>query len=109
MKRFYLTLVIFALVLFGCKVAYSQTGEPPGLDLPIDDETVTATATATAEESVEVEASATVSAEESVATQEAIDDAETGAEIILLVILSIIGGLGLLLIKKYFDSKKFSI
>jgi len=100
---------MFAIAVFGCGVAYAQTGEPPGLDLPIDDETVTATVTSTAEESLEAEASETVSAEESATTQEAVDDAETGAQLIVLIIISIIGGLGLLLIKKYFDSKRFSI
>lgn len=103
MKRFIFAATIFAFVLCGYGVARSQTGEPPGLDLPIDEES----ATATVEESVE--ASVIASAEESVTAQEAIDDADTGTEIVILAILSLVGGFGLFLIKKYFDSKKFSI
>jgi len=107
MKRFVFILTIFTLVLVGTARVYSQTGEPPGLDLPIDEESVTASATATVEGSFE--ASVIASAEESVTSQEAIDDADTGTEIVILAILSLVGGFGLFLIKKYFDSKKFSI
>lgn len=107
MKRFVFILAIFTLVSVGTARVYSQTGEPPGLDLPIDEESVTDSTTATAEESVET--SATETSTETASSQEAIDDAETGTEIIILVILSLIGGLGLFSIKKYFDSKKFSI
>jgi hypothetical protein len=109
MKRFVFILTIFTLAMVGTARVYSQTGEPPGLDLPIDGSATADSATATAETSVEASPSLVVSETESVTTQEAIDDAETGTEIIILAILSLVGGLGLFSIKKYFDSKKFSI
>lgn len=41
--------------------------------------------------------------------QQVIDDAQTGPTTVLLIILSLIGGIGFILVKKYFDEKRYSL
>ena len=91
--------------ILGASVARAQTTEPPlGLPLYTPSESPTPTP---------VTADAYVTYREAtptpVPTQEYIDDAETGSELFVLAALSLVAGVGLYFIKKYFDIKKYSI
>lgn len=104
MKKYLIIfLLIFAYLSLG-QVAKAQITQPP---LPISSEP-TATPTATATPFVSTTES-TATATPTTTTQEYVDDAETGSEIIVLMILSVVGGMGLFFIKKHFDLKKYSL
>ena len=112
MRNFLLTLIFFASLLFVVTSVSAQAGEP-GVGLPLLDEetTVTSTRTSTTSGAVTTYSTVTPVSYATVATssQEAVDDAETGSELIVLSILSLTGGVGLYLIKKFFDFKRYSI
>ena len=101
---------VMGFCLIGTAVAYSQS-EPPLPGLPVDEETATATTTVSAsvEETVSLGYSALVASTATSASQTAVDDAETGPELIALAVFSLIGGFGLFCIKKYFDLKRYEI
>ncbi len=107
MRKIYLTAVLLVLFGFGVSRALAQSTEP-GIGLPLLDDTVTATVSASYGSTVA--AFTTVTAVRTVSSsQQAVDDADTGSEMIVLVILSITGGVGIFLIKKYFDFKRYSL
>lgn len=94
--------VLVSVSLF--KISLAQDTEPPlGLPTIDEEETVTPTATYT------YTSTATQTVTPTASTQEVIDDAEVGSEIVLLVILSVVGGLGIFLIKKYFDTRSYNL
>jgi len=112
MNKWCLTLLLLTAVFFSVGRVTAQTTEP-GTNLPLlPDDTTSATTTYTQVPSYSTyQTQTTYSATTSQVstTQSAVDDAETGSELIFLVILSITGGIGLFLIKKYFDFKRYSI
>lgn len=105
MKKITIYLAVVLFVGFGVLFAHAQNTQPPGFDFPTLDETATATieATATATTVFVTVTPTTVSA------QTATDDAETGPEVYILIGLSLLGGLGIFSIKKYFDLKKYTL
>lgn len=106
MKKYLIIFATLGFCLLGAPFAKSQTSEPPSPDLPIgNEESATATATGT----IAPEGSATIAAEATTTVQEFVDDAETGSEIIILAILSLVAGVGLFFIKKYFDLKRYTL
>jgi len=106
MKKISIILGLAVMLGLGATVAHSQTGgEPPGL--PTYDSSPTATVTVTDTATEPPTATPTPSATASVQSFE--DDVETGSEIVVLLILSLVGGTGIFLIKKYFDTKKYSM
>lgn len=117
MKKIYLTIgLLVVLFVFVTKVM-AQTTEP-GANLPLlpGDETSTEPTYAYSSTPYSALTTATtsydtiyVSVTATSLTQSAIDDAETGTEVIFLAILSITGGIGIFLIKKYFDFKRYRI
>ena len=106
MKKYLVIFATLGFCLLGAGYAKSQTSEPPSPDLPIGDEQ---SATATATGTIAPEESATVTAQPTTTVQEFVDDAETGSEIIVLAILSLVAGVGLFFIKKYFDLKRYTL
>lgn len=88
--------------------AFAQGVLPP---MPTDYRTATATATAdqTATATPAVYRASTYTGTVTPIAKEVIDDAETGPVTALLIILSLIGGIGFILIKKYFDEKRYSL
>lgn len=101
------TAVLFA-VIFCTKIAFAQEVLPPlptdyATSTPTEEETATATTTPVTYRATSYTASVTPT------VQEVIDDAETGPVTILLIILSMIGGIGFILVKKYFDEKRYSL
>ncbi len=110
MKKILVVFAVMGFCLIGTAVAYSQS-EPPLPGLPVDEETATATTTVSAsvEETVSLDYSALVASTATSASQTAVDDAETGPELIALAVFSLIGGFGLFCIKKYFDLKRYEI
>jgi len=107
MRKIYLTAVLLVLFVFGVSRALAQSTEP-GIGLPLLDDTVTATVSATYGSTVAAFTTVTTTRTIS-SSQQAIDDADTGSELIVLLILSITGGIGIFLIKKYFDFKRYSL
>jgi hypothetical protein len=104
-------ILVFALAILTCaflfKVSLAQDTEPPlGLPSAIIEDTESPTAIVTYTSPT---ATRTATITRTATTQEAVDDAEVGSEIVLLVTLSIIGGLGIFLIKKYFDLNRFRL
>jgi len=112
MKKVLLTLGLLVVVLLSAAKVLAQTTEP-GANLPLlpDDSTSqTAVASATAYAAYTTATTSPVyTTSATSATQTAVDDAETGSEVIFLSILSITGGIGIFLIKKYFDFKRYSL
>ncbi len=105
MKKITIYLAVVLFVGLGVLFAHAQSAQPPGFDFPTLDETGTATVEATATAStVFVTVTPT-----KVSAQTVTDDAETGPEVYILIGLSLLGGLGIFSIKKYFDSKKYSL
>jgi len=102
-----LTLFVFVALLFvGTSVLAESDTEPP-LGLPLLNTTPTSTATSNY---VSTYTTATPGYSLTVVTsQEAIDEAETGPNLVVLSILSLIAGIGFFLIKKYFDEKRYSL
>jgi len=96
--------VLFAAVL-SFSVSHAQT-EPP-INLPIFSATPTATATISAD--VITYYTVTPTPVATIASKEFVDDAETGSEIYFLAFFSLVAGIGLFFIKKYFDIKRYSI
>lgn len=109
MQKIFISLVaigvLFALLVFA-KPVLAQGVLPP---LPTDygDATATPTVDETATATPVVYRAATYTATATSVAQQVIDDAETGPVTVLLVILSLIGGIGFILIKRYFDEKKY--
>lgn len=98
------SLVVTLLFSFQA-LAQTDAGEPP-VPFPSETSTITTTDDLVVTEETTVE---TVALTVTPTTQEFVDDAETGSGLLILAGLSIIAGLGLFSIKKYFDSKKFSL
>lgn len=114
MKKSYLFLALLGLIfLFAVKV--QAQGTEPGLGLPLlDDVTSTATTTSGTYTTTPITTYSTITPTTYTTTtsslsQQAVDDADTGSEVVVLVILSITGGVGIFLIKKYFDFKRYSL
>ena len=112
MKRFFLPIGLAAFILFAVGHVFAQSTDP-NLGLPLlDDSSSTPTASSTAVNNQTVTTYTTVVAGTTATTtanQSAVDDAETGSEVVVLVILSLTGGVGIFLIKKYFDFKRYSL
>lgn len=106
MKRIYVitTGALFAAaLLFG--ISHAQV-EPP-INLPIYSPTPTVTVSADVITYYTVTPTAIATA--TIAAKEYVDDAETGSEIYFLAFFSLVAGVGLFFIKKYFDIKRYSI
>jgi len=104
MRKPFITLGVLVALGFGTLFASAQSTQPPGLDFPTLDgvtDTVTTTPTSTAT-TMYVTTTPT-----RIASQTITDDAETGPELYILIGLSLLGGLGIFFIKKYFDLKKY--
>ena len=113
MKKILFTLGLLGIVLFGGIKVMAQTTEP-GANLPLlpdDSSSATATATYSAYSAYTTDGITTASDSATAVTssQSAVDDAETGSEVVFLSILSLTGGIGLFLIKKFFDFRRYSI
>lgn len=111
MRKILFTLVLLGFTLFSISKVLAQVTEP-GANLPLlpDEQSTASVDTSPSGSSFSTLATATPLASSSaVAAQSAVDDAETGSEIIFLAILSVTGGIGLFLIKKYFDLKRYSL
>jgi|GEM_PF-2170601 len=105
MKKITIFIGVVLLLGLGVLFAHAQSTQPPGFDFPTLDSTATAMVEATATAStVFVTVTPT-----KVSAQTVTDDAETGPEIYILIGLSLLGGLGIFSIKKYFDLKKYSL
>lgn len=103
MRKIFLLIAVsfFAAVLyFG--VSHAQVTEPP-INLPIFSPTPTATVNSNAVTFLTVTPTPTAT------TSQFVDDAETGSEIYFLAFFSLVAGIGLFFIKKYFDIKRYSI
>jgi len=83
----------------------AQDTEPP-LELPIGDTSPTATVTATDTETIPSGVTAFETVTPTSEQVNAAEEAETGGELYLLSGISLLAGLGLYFIKKYFDLKK---
>ena len=94
--------VLVCMSVFG--VTYAQDTEPP-LGLPTIDDTTTATTTPVP---VTVMATSTTTTT-AVSTQEAIDDAEVGTEVVMLIVLSLGDSTGIFDVKKYFDVNRYNL
>lgn len=102
--KYFLTLVLFVVLTF-CLGAIAKADDTAALPLPIIDDSSTVTAGDTATVTTyTVTPTATL-----VTAQQAVDDAETGTEVVTLVSISVLGGIGIFLIKRYFDLKKLSL
>ncbi len=113
MKKFYLFLALLGFILFASARVNAQSTEP-GLGLPLLDDGTSATATAGSNYSTQTAVTTystvtAVAATMTATSQSAVDDAETGSEVIVLAILSITGGVGIFLIKKFFDFRRYSL
>ena len=102
------TFLLFAAVLFGAGSVLAQSDTEPPLGLPLLSSTATTTASTT-NGSVTTYATITPTYSVTVTSQDAVDEAETGPNLIILSILSLIAGIGFFLIKKYFDEKRYSL
>lgn len=118
MKKYLLIIGLTAFILLSWAKVLAQTTEP-GTNLPLlpgdtattDDTYATATTSAPTYSTLTTATAAVVTYTTSAVstTQTAVDDADTGSEFIFLAILSLTGGIGLFLIKKYFDFKRYSL
>ncbi|OQA52981.1 MAG: hypothetical protein BWY43_00269 [candidate division WS2 bacterium ADurb.Bin280] len=108
--------IVLLLTLF-CVTAFpmlstAQETEPP-YDLPLVDSTATVTPTATSTTRSYATSTPTVSyyttTTATVNEITAEDEAETGAEVYILAALSLVAGMGIFFIKKYYDIKRYSI
>lgn len=107
MRKIYIIITgaLFAVALF-FGVSRAQVVEPP-INLPIYSPSTTATVSPDAVTYYTVTPAPTVT--QTVTTQQYVDDAETGSEIYFLAFFSLVAGVGLFFIKKYFDIKRYSI
>jgi hypothetical protein len=105
MRKLYIALMgsVFAGALF-FGVSHAQVVEPP-INLPI----YSPSATPTVSPDVITYYTVTPIVTQTVAASEFVDDAETGSEIYFLAFFSLVAGVGLFFIKKYFDIKRYSI
>lgn len=104
------TFLLFAVALFVATTVLAQADTEPPLGLPLLSSTPTVSATATTAESVTTLITATPTYSLTVvSSQTAVDEAETGPNLIILSILSLIAGIGFFFIKKYFDLKRYSL
>lgn len=115
MKKYLIVLSMTAFAIFStAKLALATDTEPP-LGLPIidnEDTTVVSSPTTTTNNPTTVTTYSTVTPTTTlspVSAQEAIDDADTGSEVIILSLLSLVAGSGLFMIKKYLDQKRYSL
>jgi len=108
MKKFVLLTALVAIVLVSYSLVRAEDTFPP-LPIPVLDESVTPeeSVVATVEPSPVIAPSPVV--QRSVVVQDFTSEAETGSKLYVLLAVSALGGLGLFSIKKYFDSKKYSI
>ena len=100
-------LLFFAIVLLSATSVLAQSDTEAPLGLPLISSTPTPTSTGqgvTTYTTVTPSYSLTVAA-----SQTAVDEAQTGPNLIILSILSLIAGIGFFLIKKYFDRKRYSL
>lgn len=107
MKTFaYMRFAVLAVVFLGVGTALAESDTEPPLGLPL----ISTTATTSSATAVPVTTYQTiVPSATATANQQAVDDAETGSEIVILSVLSLVSGIGLFLIKKYFDIKRYSL
>jgi hypothetical protein len=99
-----LALVLFVALTFSIgAVALAQ--ETPPFPLPVD----SGTATETVADTTTVTSYYATPTRTIVSSQQAIDNADTGTEVVFLIGISVLGGIGIFLIKRYFDLKKFSL
>lgn len=106
MKKIFVLLLTVLVCGILYKITLAQDTEPP-LGLPeIGDETQTVTADSI---SVTPTVTYTYRATRTATTQEAIDDAEVGTEIVMLITFSLVGGMGIFVLKKYFDLKRYNL
>jgi len=105
MRKIYIIITgaLFAVALF-FGVSRAQVVEPP-INLPI----YSPSATATVSPDVITYSTVAPTVTQTVTTQQYVDDAETGSEIYFLAFFSLVAGVGLFFIKKYFDIKRYSI
>ena len=108
MKKITVLLGVVLLVGLGYLFAFAQSEEAPGFNFPSLD-TATETITATAQISATPTTQYITVTPTRIVTQTVTDDVETGPEIYILIGLSLVGGLGVFLIKKYFDLKKYEL
>lgn len=117
MKKILFSFGLLAFILLGSIRVMAQTTEP-GANLPLlpDSSTSTTattyTASATPYSSYSTQGTDVTygtTATPVTTTQTAVDDAQTGSEVVFLAVLSVTGGIGLFLIKKYFDFKRYSL
>ena len=99
-NKFALVLILALTFSIG---AIARAQETPPLPLPVDSSTVTDSATDTVTSYVATPTRTVVS------SQQAVDNADTGTEVVFLVGISVLGGIGLFLIKRYFDLKRLSL
>ena len=99
--------ILTGILIAGCFLVVrglAQDTEPP-LELPIGDSSPTATVTVIPTSTPEVVLYTTVTPT-SEQVENVVEEAETGGELYLLSGISLLAGLGLYFIKKYFDLKK---
>ncbi|PIT97352.1 hypothetical protein COT77_01905 [Candidatus Berkelbacteria bacterium CG10_big_fil_rev_8_21_14_0_10_41_12] len=97
--------LFFTCVFTGAILVHAQDVNPPLPDYVVGD-SATATATATASATYTPYA---VTSTLTPTPQTVIDDAETGPILLILIGLSLIGGVGFILIKRHFDQDKYSL
>ena len=114
MKKMLFAFGLLGVTFFCATEALAQSTEPganlpllPDIDTSADTTTYEISSTPYSGNSSGSVYSAATSRTATSSTQTAIDDAETGTEILFLAILSVTGGVGIFLIKKYFDFKKY--
>jgi hypothetical protein len=107
MRKLFIALAgsVFAGALF-FGVSYAQVVEPP-INLPIYSPSATPTVTGSPDVITYYTVTPTIT--QTVVAAEFVDDAETGSEIYFLGFFSLVAGVGLFFIKKYFDIKRYSI
>ena len=100
---------VVLVVTAGFKVTFAQDNsvEPP-LDLPLTSATAIATAT-TDTSAFDSYVGATATATVASYTQSAEDEADTGAEVYILIGISLVAGFGFYCLKRYFDYKRYMI
>lgn len=110
MKKIVLLTALVAIVLVSYSLTQAEDTLPP-LPIPVLDESATPEPSVVAQ----VEASPSPSPSpspvvvRSVVVQDFTNDADTGSKLYVLLAVSALGGFGLFCIKKYFDSKRYSI
>lgn len=104
-------LFLFALTLFvlaGCSLAHAEDTLPP-LPVPVIDDSPSPDADPSEVVTTYVAPSPTPTPARSVVVQNLSTTAETGSKLYILLAVSVLGGFGLFCIKKYLDSRHYSI